>query len=355
VNETHAHDCRQRCRERDLYNRVDEQSPGRAQVIGRWLPRVIGALLIASALALALSRAPDRSVQSLVARWALPPSEFIDLNGQLVHLRDVGPRNDALPLVLLHGTSASLHTWEGWSAALQAQHRIISFDLPGFGLTGPYSGRYASWTYRGDDLARFVLELLDHLQVKRFAIGGNSLGGELAWRVASLAPERVQRLVLVDAAGYELRPESVPIGFRLAALPGVNRLFEWLLPRGVVEASVHNVYGDPSKVSPQLVDRYFELTLREGNRAALVQRLQAQTLDQRDVAASVARIRSLKLPTLVIWGARDRLIPPAMAQRFHADIAGSRLVLFDTLGHVPQEEDAAATAAALRAFWSEVR
>jgi pimeloyl-ACP methyl ester carboxylesterase len=323
-------------------------------VLNRWLPRIVGVLLMASALALALSRAPDRSVQSLVARWAVPPSEFIDLDGQLVHLRDVGPRGDGLPLVLLHGTSASLHTWEGWSRALQGQHRVISVDLPGFGLTGPWSGRYASWSYRGDDLARFVLEVLDHLHVKRFAIAGNSLGGEVAWRVASLAPERVQRLVLVDAAGYELNPESVPIGFRIARLPGINRLMEWLLPRGVVEASVRDVYGDPSKVTPQLVDRYFELTLREGNRAALVRRFQAQALDQQAVDANVARIRALQMPTLLIWGGHDRLIPPANAQRFHADIAGSRLVMFDALGHVPQEEDPAATAAALLAFWSEV-
>lgn len=323
-------------------------------MLNRWLPRIVGVLLMASALALALSRAPDRSVQSLVARWAVPPSEFIDLDGQLVHLRDVGPRGDGLPLVLLHGTSASLHTWEGWSRALQGQHRVISVDLPGFGLTGPWSGRYASWSYRGDDLARFVLEVLDHLHVKRFAIAGNSLGGEVAWRVASLAPERVQRLVLVDAAGYELNPESVPIGFRIARLPGINRLMEWLLPRGVVEASVRDVYGDPSKVTPQLVDRYFELTLREGNRAALVRRFQAQALDQQAVDANVARIRALQMPTLLIWGGHDRLIPPANAQRFHADIAGSRLVMFDALGHVPQEEDPAATAAALLAFWSEV-
>ena len=127
--------------------------------MGRWLPRVVGLLMMASALALALSRAPDRRVQSLVARWAPPPSQFIDLHGQLVHLRDEGPR-DTPPLVLVHGTSASLHTWEGWSAALRTQRRVITFDLPGFGLTGPFTGRYAAWEYSGDELARFVLELL---------------------------------------------------------------------------------------------------------------------------------------------------------------------------------------------------
>ncbi|HEX6723376.1 MAG TPA: alpha/beta fold hydrolase [Burkholderiaceae bacterium] len=317
----------------------------------RWLPRVVGLLLMASALMLALSRAPDRSVQSLVARWAAPPSQFIDLHGQLVHLRDEGPR-DAVPLVLVHGTSASLHTWEGWSAALRAQRRVITFDLPGFGLTGPFSGRYAAWDYSGDALARFVLELLDELKVERFAIGGNSLGGEIAWRVASLAPQRVQRLVLVDAAGYELQSESVPVGFRLAHLPGINRLFEWLLPRGMVEASVRDVYGDPSRVTPALIDRYFETTLREGNRRALVQRFQAQAVDLQSVPANVARLHALRVPTLLIWGARDRLIPPALARRFESDIAGSRLVVLDGLGHVPQEEDPAASVAPVKAFLS---
>lgn len=319
--------------------------------MGRWLPKVVGLLLMASALALALSRAPDRSVQSLVARWAPPPSQFIDLHGQLVHLRDEGPRH-AAPLVLVHGTSASLHTWEGWSAELRAQHRIISFDLPGFGLTGPFTGRYASWGYSGDELARFVLELLDELRVERFAIAGNSLGGEIAWRVASLAPQRVQRLLLVDAAGYELRSESVPIGFRVASVPGLNRAFEWWLPRGLVESSVREVYGDPSRVTPALVDRYFETTLREGNRRALVQRFQAQAQDLQSVPANVARLRALQVPTLLIWGARDRLIPPAWGERFRRDIAGSRLVVLDGLGHVPQEEDAARSVAPVKAFLS---
>lgn len=321
--------------------------------MSRWLPRIIGVLLMATALAVALSRAPDRPVQTLVARWAPVPSDFIDLHGQLVHYRDEGPRNNAVPLVLVHGTSASLHTWQGWVAALKPQRRVISFDLPAFGLTGPFAGRYAALPYQGDTYARFVLDLLDALKVQRFSIGGNSLGGEVAWRVASLAVDRVERLVLVDAAGYPFQPQSVPIGFMVARVPGLNRLSEWLLPRSLVEASVHSVYGDPTKVTPVLVDRYFELTLREGNRRALAQRLQAQELDAQSYETNVMRIRALRLPTLVIWGGRDRLIPPEIARRFAADIAGSRLAIFDKLGHVPHEEDAAATVAVARAFLEE--
>lgn len=310
-----------------------------------FLVRAFGLLLMLTALALPLMRAPDRDVASLVQRWAPPPSDFLDLNGQLVHYRDEGPRNDPLPLVLLHGTSASLHTWEGWARALRGQHRVISFDLPGFGLTGPFSGAYAGQTYVGDHYARFVLDLLDRLQVPRFAIAGNSLGGEVAWHVAAAAPQRVAKLVLVDSGGYAFKPDEVPLGFRIARLPGINWLGQYLLPRPVVVASVQNVYGDPTKVTDALVDRYFELTLREGNRRALGERLQ-----QFSQGADAERIRTLKLPTLILWGGRDHLIPVATARRFQADIAGSQLIVFDTLGHVPHEEDPATTVAPVRAF-----
>jgi len=311
-----------------------------------WWQRAIGLLLLAAAVALALSRAPDRSVESLVARWAPPPSQFIDLGGQLVHLRDEGPRDDPVPLVLLHGTAASLHTWEGWSAALRAQRRVISVDLPGFGLTGPR----ADADYSGDAYARFVLALMDRLRVPRFVAAGNSLGGEVAWRTASLAPERVERLVLVDSAGLPFEPQSVPLGFALARIPGLNRVAEWVLPRTLVQRSVENVYGDPSRVTAALVDRYFELTLREGNRRALGQRFAAQAADAERYAENRARLQALRAPTLVLWGGRDRLIPPARARDFEAAIPGSRVVVFEDLGHVPHEEDPARTVAAVKGF-----
>jgi pimeloyl-ACP methyl ester carboxylesterase len=296
--------------------------------------RLVGLLLILSAIAVALSRAPDRPVETLVARWAPPPSDFVDLDGQLVHLRDVGPRGDPVPIVLIHGTSASLHTWEGWVAALQGQRRVITFDLPAFGLTGPN----ASGDYRGETYARFVLALLDRLQVGRAVIGGNSLGGEVAWRVAVLAPERVERLILVDAAGPAFERASVPVGWIVARTPVLNRLMEHLLPRSMVAASVVSVYGDPARVTEDLVDRYFELTLREGNRRALAQRLQ-----QWQAGEGSERVATITQPTLILWGGRDRLIPPAVGRWFDEQIADSTLVVFDDLGHVPHEEDAVRT------------
>lgn len=307
--------------------------------------KLIGLALILTAFAFAMIRAPDWPAQALVARWAPAPSDFVEIKGQLVHLRDEGPREDPLPIVLIHGTSASLHTWEGWVRALKGQRRVITFDLPGFGLTGPFTGQYAPDDYRGDTYARFCLDLLDALKIDRVVLGGNSLGGEVAWRTAYAAPQRVAALVLVDAAGPAFTPIDIPLGFRLARVPLLNRLGDYTLPRPLVEQSVASVYGDPSKVTPALVDRYFELTLREGNRRAL--RLRMQSLVNGEHAE---RIATLKQPTLILWGGRDRLIPPATAQQFKQQIVGSQLVVFDDLGHVPQEEDPLRSVAPVKVF-----
>ena len=307
--------------------------------------RVIGVLLMLTALAIPLSRAPDRAVETLVARWAPPPSDFLDVKGQLVHYRDEGPRDDATPLVLLHGTAASLHTWEGWVKALKGKKRVITFDMPGFGLTGPFAGSYAADDYRGDTLAKFVIDLLDTLGVQRVAIGGNSLGGEVAWRVAALAPARVERLILVDASGTDFKSESVGLGFVLARIPGINRVFEEVLPRALVAQTVLSVYGDAGKVSPELVDRYYELMLRSGNRHALGLRLQ-----QMEPGEHVNKIAQLKLPTLILWGGRDKLIPRKVAHELQHLIARSELLVYEDLGHVPQEEDPALTVVAVKGF-----
>jgi len=302
---------------------------------------VLGVLLVALGAFVAANWAPDRSVEELSKRWAQPPSTFIDVAGMHVHLRDEGPRDDPEPIVLLHGTSASLHTWDGWTKVLSQTRRVIRFDLPGFGLTGPSpDGDYSIEAY-----VRFVVAMLDALQVKKVVLGGNSLGGNIAWETAVAHPERVSRLILVDAAGYPLKSKSVPIGFRIAQTPVLNKLALVTLPRGLVASSVRNVYGDPSKVTPELVDRYYELTLRAGNRASLAKRFQ-----QSPHGAHAADIKRITQPTLILWGEKDRLIPIDHADAFHRDIPHNTLVRFAGLGHVPHEEDPESTVAAVLAF-----
>jgi pimeloyl-ACP methyl ester carboxylesterase len=290
---------------------------------------------------IALNWAPDQPVSALAARWAPPPSKFVDIAGMSVHLRDEGPANDPVPIVLIHGTSASLHTWQGWAGVLRDHHRVVSFDLPGFGLTGPApDGDYSMAAN-----VRFMRAVLDALGIQRCVLAGNSLGGAIAWETAYALPELVEKLVLVDSGGYPTVATSVPIGLRLARIPMLNRLTGSMLPRGLIEESLRSVYGDPTKVTPQLVDLYFAMTIREGNRQALARRF-----EQSDAGGDAGRIATLKLPTLILWGGRDHLIPPENAERFHRDIAGSQLVVFDDLGHIPQEEDPARTATVLDHF-----
>jgi pimeloyl-ACP methyl ester carboxylesterase len=141
----------------------------------------------------------------------------------------------------------------------------------------------------------------------------------------------------------------VPIGFLIARTPVVSRLAEHLLPRAIVAQGLADVYGDPGKVTAELVDRYFELSLRDGNRRALSLRLQ-----QWQWGAQAGSIAEVRQPTLLLWGGRDRLIPPAAGRQFSQWIAGSRLVVFDELGHVPQEEDPARTVQPVQAFLNEL-
>ncbi|SFN06057.1 alpha/beta fold hydrolase [Variovorax sp. OV329] len=172
----------------------------------KWAGLVLALFLLAVAALVAVAWAPDRPVQSLKARWAPPPSQFVRIEGMDVHLRDEGPRDDPLPIVLIHGTSASLHTWDGWADALKPTRRVIRFDLPAFGLTGPApDADYTLACY-----ARFVTQVLDHLKVKQAVLAGNSLGGGIAWKTAVDHPARVSALVLVDPSGYPITALSVP-------------------------------------------------------------------------------------------------------------------------------------------------
>jgi pimeloyl-ACP methyl ester carboxylesterase len=308
------------------------------------LKAVLGLLLLAVVLiagGVAMAWAPDRPVEALKARWAPAPSQFITVQGMQVHLRDEGPKGDPEPIVLLHGTSASLHTWDGWVDALKGQRRVIRLDLPGFGLTGPAPDNdYHLQRYTG-----FMKDVFDQLGLKQVVLAGNSFGGSVSWMTAQAYPDRVAKLVLVDSGGYPYKATSVPIGFKLAAIPALRPIIANVLPRSMIESSVRNVYGDPGKVTPELVERYYELTLREGNRGALRERFK-----QSPGGEHAELIKQVKQPTLILWGSEDRLIPPDNAEHFNRDIAGSQLVVFKGLGHVPQEEDPVQTVAAFKAF-----
>jgi pimeloyl-ACP methyl ester carboxylesterase len=300
--------------------------------VGKWL---FGALVVLAIL-VALGVRRDRPAAEVEARWATPPSQFVYVDGLRVHYRDRG----AGPVVLLlHGSNASLFTWEVWATDLARDHRVVTLDLPGHGLTGP--DPHARYSAAG--MADFLDHFVATLGLGRFTLGGNSMGGGVAWRYTVLHPDKVERLILVDAAGLP-RAEPPPFGFRMFRRPVVGHVARWFSPRFLVAKSVRDVYGDPSRVSEALVDQYDDFLLRAGNREATRQRFAGH---EDDLSPRLGEIRA---PTLILWGSRDRWILPRYAEQFHAAIAGSELVMLDGLGHVPMEEDPARTLAPVRAF-----
>jgi pimeloyl-ACP methyl ester carboxylesterase len=287
----------------------------------------------------------DIPLDILAKKYANSESKFISIDGMSVHYRDEGNASDSIPIVLLHGTGASLHTWEDWVNELKAEHRVIRLDLPAYGLTGPNpTGDYSQEFY-----ATFVNDFLTKIGVSKCIIAGNSLGGSIAWNFALKYPEKTSKMILVDAGGYATKSKSVPIAFQIAGFPVIKNLFKYVTPRSIVQKSVENVYADSSKVTPELVDRYFELSLREGNRKAFIDRMSAFRNKGLETDKS-GEIKNLTMPTLIIWGDKDFLIPIDVAEKFHADLPNDTLVIFKNLGHTPMEEDASTTVKAVKSF-----
>lgn len=272
----------------------------------------------------------DRSVDDLKTVYAPVPSKFIRVMGMDVHYRDEGNPTDSLPLVLIHGTGSSLHTFEAWAAALRENRRVVRMDLPGFGLTGPFPDR----NYSMEQYVQFVAAFLAARDIGHCILAGNSLGGQIAWNFTLEHPDRVAKLILIDASGYAIKSTSVPLAFKIARTPVLNKILTFITPRAVVASSVLNVYADKSKVTDALVDRYFDLSLRGGNRQALIDRMQ-MPFD----SGAVRQIKTIHQPTLILWGDQDGLIPLESAYRFQKDLPNDTLVILKNSGHVPMEED----------------
>ncbi|HQR94619.1 MAG TPA: alpha/beta hydrolase, partial [Sediminibacterium sp.] len=271
----------------------------------------------------------DIPVENLKQLYANTSSQFIPLMGMNVHYRDEGNSTDSIPIVLIHGTSSSLLTWDSVVDNLKDKHRIIRMDLPAFGLTGPNPFKDYSFDY----YTHFVDSFLLKLSVNKCIIIGNSLGGGIAWHYALAYPQKVAKLVLVDASGFSsLSKSKGALGFKIAQTPVLNQIVKFVTPRFLVRKSLEDVYADDSRISDSLVDIYFKMTLREGNRSALIDRMRAGFQNESE------KIATLKTPTLIIWGEEDQLIPIEHAYRFQKAIPNSQLSVFKSVGHVPMEE-----------------
>ena len=182
----------------------------------------LGTLVVIIIVVFSVFAQKDISKQVLIKKYATGNSKFMPIMGMQVHYRDEGNPQDSIPLVLIHGTSSSLHTWEKVTAILNdANHgnkRVISLDMPAFGLTGPNLEN----SYHYDNYTQVIDSLLIKLGVKKCMIGGNSLGGGIAWHYAVTLPQKVSKLVLIDATGYPMKNEKGSLGFKIAQFIAIH-------------------------------------------------------------------------------------------------------------------------------------
>ena len=265
----------------------------------------------------------DVPFQQLKKEFKKKKSTFVEIEGTFVHYVDEGV---GTPIILLHGTGASLHTWDLWAKKLKHKYRVLRITLPGFGLSGPHSGK----KYEIKDYVNFLESFVKQIGIKEFYLIGNSLGGSIAWLYTSIYDRRVKKLILINSSGFE--SDEIPFVIRIARNKYLNFLIKKLSPQFLVKKSLKEVFYDDNLISKSIIERYYKLNLREGNREAFIDRA---LINYKDHTSSLKKIKS---KTLILWGQNDEWINVKFAQKFKKMIKESRVSIMKKTGHIPMEE-----------------
>ncbi len=308
----------------------------------KWFLRIIAIVFALFVIALLVFRVEDTDPAEMRAKYGAAPSQFVEMeDGLTVHYRDEGPR-DAPALVLLHGSNADLHTWQEWTDRLADEYRIIRFDQIGHGLTGPAIDD----DYTVTRFVENVDEMADLLGLETFVLGGNSMGGNIAMAYAIEHQDRLDGLILVDASGAPIERESGGnLAFSIAQLPVVGALMSSVLPRSLVERSYRQSVSNQDIVTTDAVDRYWELARYPGNRGATMKRFATAR-----IPFTAQAVATVDVPTMVMWGEEDSLVPYAAAAWFMEHLPKGQLVNYPGIGHIPMEETPERSASDVRSF-----
>lgn len=270
----------------------------------------------------------SQPLSELTEKYTDDTSKFLAVDDLVIHYRDEG---DGPVLVLLHGVASSLHTWDGWVNRLAPHYRIIRIDLPGHGLTGvdPRAESY-DIAYMIDKLDKF----LNKLSIDQMYLAGNSLGGYISWNYALHRPDRIKKMILLDAAGF---PQDMPFIMSFAALPVIGEVGGLMMPKFMIDMNVKAAFGDSTKVTSKLKQRYFDMTTREGNRKALITAFRIMK-EQSNNPHLGDRVQEVAVPTLLMWGEEDDWVPLDIMKQFQQALPNSQTILYEGVGHMPMEE-----------------
>ena len=247
--------------------------------------------------------------------------KFVDVDGVSFHYIDKG---QGKPLLFLHGFALSTEAWKSQIDEFSKNYRVIALDLPGFG----YSDRSFSLNYSRQSQGEFVNRFMETVHITKAVVIGHSLGGGIAAQLALLHPEKIDRLVLVDSAGYEKVPErwgaiNIPVFDRFVA-----RFF--IVNRFAALHLLTKAFFDDKLVSNEIVDQFLRPSYVKDSLQVLIK----MTLDQK-TEDFPNKIKEIKQKTFVIWGREDAMIGAGDAERFHFDIKNSQMVIIPEVGHLP--------------------
>ena len=281
---------------------------------------------------------PDKSKAELEKTYGSPKNAYVSALGVNLHYQDTGPSKNAIPILFLHGFGASLQTWDSWAQALSEDYRVISVDLPGFGLTGEDpSGIYT------DQRSVEVLEaFLKELKIPKVVLVGNSMGGKLAWQFTARYPNQVSKLVLISPDGYA--SPGIQYG-KKPDVPAIADLYRYFFSKTFLVMNLKPAYADPNNLNDALVNRYYDLMLAPGVRGAILGRMQQTVLQD-----PVPSLASIQVPTLLIWGEKDAFIPISNSNDYLKVMPNAKRVSLPNIGHLPQEEQPSIGLAALKEF-----
>jgi len=282
-------------------------------------------------------------MKNLKLKYINKESQFIEIGcGRIncrLHYRDEG---SGPVLLLLHGVCASLHTWDAWVEALKPYFRMVRFDIPGFGFsTPPQKGDYDP-----ENGVEMLEEFVKKMGIDHFFLAGNSIGGFISWKYALKYPERVDKLILIDPVGYN---QDLPWIVSFASHPVIRPFARHIMPRFFFDMAAKEVFGDPSKLTDRIKDRYFELSTLNANRKAYVDffTVMRKLCGSKKLPAGMAGI---KTPLLVMWGTKDRWVPLKYFHLWKQNFPRATFKTYEGVGHTPMEEIPSQTAEDARAF-----
>jgi pimeloyl-ACP methyl ester carboxylesterase len=301
----------------------------------KWVGICLGGLFILAILLPLIWPVPPLSGIESIDQLKDPDSRFIDLDGITVHYKQAGSGEPYI--ILMHGFGASIFSWRNVIEPLGEFGTVIAYDRPASGLTDrPWKQTWHGMDpYGVDGQVEMLVTLMNSLNIPKAILVGNSAGGTIATYTALEYPERVQGIIEVDAAIYQ-QGNPIPSGLRwLLFTPEADRIGP-LLARSVQKWGVdflHSAWHNPNLITPEILAGYQKPLHIANWDKGLFELIRVPT-----IGSLVPRLKEIQIPTLVITGDDDRIVPTQSSKQLAAEISQAMLIIIPNCGHLPQEE-----------------